>query len=535
MKTGKMNFTEGNEANQEGHFRGPSFPWFASVKIWLLCALCVLCGKIPAQTTNRITPAATAVMVNSNGAVVEPANFFAANSNSLNAVVSGGSGGGLSTNLAPARIYIGNSLSNATAQAVGGDFTLSTNGTGTLTATGTAGTYAQATFDSKGRETSGTTVLPLNAGGTGQTGASAALTALGGASLTGNNVLSGINVLNNTGNLISGIWSNASTGGFLNITLTNVNNQPVMLMMASLSQQTNTAINPYITSYSPTPFSSSSGGWGLAIGGTNPTYNTYTGTAFSVLPNGQTNYIYDVIASAFNGVGAQYAGLNSGTVGVFNDPAWPFYLGGFVNGFGAADYLFWNPTNGIVYFPTLGAGTGDPRSTSFGCNTAYVDEAHSTLWTSNLVVQNGNMFASQGSAGFGNEVTVGSTNVNSNERLLVEAAGTSFGPSTNYAEVMIRSTSGNDGPSLNLTANGGSAFNIVSTGSGDLMGANCLQIYSFANGQVELGIDSSGNLSIPAGLLKLGSTNSTPSNTNGPKAWVSIIVGGNTYKLPLYQ
>jgi hypothetical protein len=136
--------------------------------------LYALCGYNSPAQTNQPAPVGYSVMVNSNGVVIAPANFAAANGFGTNG------GGGLSTNLAPAKIFIGNTLSNATAQAVSGDLALSTNGVATLTATGTAGTYAQATFDGKGRETSGATVLPINAGGTGQTAASAALAALGG-------------------------------------------------------------------------------------------------------------------------------------------------------------------------------------------------------------------------------------------------------------------------------------------------------------------------------------------------------------------
>jgi len=111
-------------------------------------------------------------MVNSNGVVIAPTNFAAANGFNTN-------GAGVSATLAPAKIYIGNALSNAAAQAVSGDLTLATNGSASLTASGTAGTYAQATFDSKGRETSGAAVLPINAGGTGQTTASGAAKAFG--------------------------------------------------------------------------------------------------------------------------------------------------------------------------------------------------------------------------------------------------------------------------------------------------------------------------------------------------------------------
>ncbi len=113
-------------------------------------------------------------MVDSNGVVIAPANFAAVNGFGTN------NGSGLSTNLPPARVYIGNALSNALPQAIGGDLTISTNGTATLAAAGTAGTYAQVSTDAKGRVTSGTTTLPITAGGSGQTSAGGLRTVAGG-------------------------------------------------------------------------------------------------------------------------------------------------------------------------------------------------------------------------------------------------------------------------------------------------------------------------------------------------------------------
>lgn len=134
--------------------------------------------------TSQPAPAATAVMVNSNGVVIAPANFAAVNGFGTN-------GGGLSSNLPPGRIWIGNTLSNATPQTLTGDVQMSaTNGATALVAIGLAGTYAQTTFDAKGRETSGVSTLPVNAGGTGQTTAGAALAALGAFQLGANNVIS---------------------------------------------------------------------------------------------------------------------------------------------------------------------------------------------------------------------------------------------------------------------------------------------------------------------------------------------------------
>ena len=74
-----------------------------------LPALCLLPSAF--GQTNQPTAAASAVMVNSNGIVIAPTNFAAANGFGTN----GGAGGGVPTNLAPGKIYVGNALSNAAA------------------------------------------------------------------------------------------------------------------------------------------------------------------------------------------------------------------------------------------------------------------------------------------------------------------------------------------------------------------------------------------------------------------------------------
>ncbi len=83
-----------------------------------------------------------------------------------------------------------------------GDVTGSQGAT-VLSAAGTAGTYARVTTDAKGRVTNGATILPVIAGGSGQTNAAAALAAFGGASLAGNNVFSGANTFNGNASFAS--------------------------------------------------------------------------------------------------------------------------------------------------------------------------------------------------------------------------------------------------------------------------------------------------------------------------------------------
>jgi hypothetical protein len=45
----------------------------------------------------------------------------------------------------------------------------------------------------------------------------------------------------------------------------------------------------------------------------------------------------------------------------------------------------------------------------------------------------------------------------------------------------------------------------------------------------------SSSLTFGPGELKFSATNSAPSNTTTPVAWVDVVIAGTTYKLPLYQ
>jgi hypothetical protein len=102
-------------------------------------------------------------MVNTNGALVNPTNFFRANSNALNASV-----GGLTSALNPGRIFIGSASSNAASQTLSGDANLATNGALTLSNSATArnnlGLGTIATVNSP---------VPIANGGTGATTARA--------------------------------------------------------------------------------------------------------------------------------------------------------------------------------------------------------------------------------------------------------------------------------------------------------------------------------------------------------------------------
>jgi hypothetical protein len=108
----------------------------------------------------QIPPATLSVMVNTNHVLVQPTNFFAANSNLLNAAVTGGGGGAtnyVTNTIAPAQLFVGSANSNGVAKTLAKDGTLDTNGNLTLAnnstargdlglgtaATQTTGTFAQ--------------------------------------------------------------------------------------------------------------------------------------------------------------------------------------------------------------------------------------------------------------------------------------------------------------------------------------------------------------------------------------------------------
>ena len=77
----------------------------------------------------QIVPSTLSVMVNTNQALVQPTNFFAANSNLLNAAVAGGGAINYVTNaIAPAQIFVGSANSNAVAKTLTGDAGINTNG-----------------------------------------------------------------------------------------------------------------------------------------------------------------------------------------------------------------------------------------------------------------------------------------------------------------------------------------------------------------------------------------------------------------------
>jgi hypothetical protein len=358
----------------------------------------------------------------------------------------------------------------------------------------------------------------------------------------------------NNGGALTNVYAAGLSNGLFAVPvfLTNVNNQEALVVAAPLDLQLTTG-DTAIVILSPTPRATSYGGFFFPVGGTNPVYNGITGVPFSVLSNGQTNYIYDVKAGQLGSVPANGVNINNGTVGFFCNPGWPFTTGGFYSGF-QNDWLYWDPTNWVVHFPTPnGTANQDPRSTGVN-DTFTIDAKNSIVTTSNLVAKSPSLFINNGAIGAGSCLAIGTTNTTSGERLLVQATGTSFGPSSNYAEIMIQSTTGNDGPSLRLSAHGGSDFNLVSTGSGDGTGANYFVIYSFGNSQYEFEIDPRGNLIVPNGGAKIAKTlstasitctnaptfcytNSAPLNTTTPVLWRSETntTTGQVYKTPLYQ
>jgi len=355
-----------------------------------------------------------------------------------------------------------------------------------------------------------------------------------------------------------GVLTNVYAAGLSNglfavpILLTNLDNQEALVVATPSASQITTGDTAIII-FSPTPQASSYGGFFFPIGGTNPVYNGFTGIPFSLLSNGQTNYVYDWKAGQLGSVPANGVNINNGTVGFFCNPAWPFTVGGFYSGF-QNDWLYWDPTNWIVHFPTPnGAANQDPRSSGVS-DALKIDARNSVVTVSNFMARSPSLFVNGGAIGAGNCVAIGTTNTTTGERLLIQAAGTSFSPSSNYAEIMIQSTSGNDGPSLRLSAHGGSDFNIVSTGSGDGTGANYFVIYSFGNNQYEFEIDPNGNVIVPNGGVRIlktlsaasitctnaptyGYTNSPPINTTTPVLWRSETntTTGQVYRTPLYQ
>lgn len=302
--------------------------------------------------------------------------------------------------------------------------------------------------------------------------------------------------LTNTGNTFSGDGSgmfnteaailNKRLNSFYSLSYTNIGGIDTLYYNVPVSAQTNSG-DYLIGIMSPTPVSSSCGGFFFPMFGTNKTYNNYTGTAWSILPSGQTNYLYDQKAMAINGNGANNTlDINGGTVGLFIDPHWPFYIGGFSPSSGEADWLYQDQTNWTVHFPTLKSGSNiDPRTGGIGnWDSLTIDERQGNVTASNLIVNN---------------------------QILVKNSGADV--ATNYAQVTILSTASGWGPNfvLNATASsGGRSYGLNSTGVSDPAGAGLMSVYDYNLGDYVLYLGgTSHNLAIPRGSITTLSVTAT--------------------------
>jgi len=110
--------------------------------------------------TNAAAPAREAVMVDTNGVLKAPTNFFAANSNLLNAAVAGGGGGGSGTVTAVSGPSIV-TWANPTTTPTG---TLNTQTSNTFLAGPTSGSAAAPTFRALGNADFNVTLTPTFSG-----------------------------------------------------------------------------------------------------------------------------------------------------------------------------------------------------------------------------------------------------------------------------------------------------------------------------------------------------------------------------------
>lgn len=269
---------------------------------------------------------------------------------------------------------------------------------------------------------------------------------------------------------------NRTNNSFYSLSYTNVGGIDTLLYNVPVSAQTNSG-DYLIGIMSPTPVSSSCGGFFFPLFGTNKTYNNYTGTAWSVLPSGQTNYLYDQKAMAINGNGANnILDINGGCAGIFLDPHWPFYIGGFSPNSGEADWLYQDPTNWTVHFPTVKAGSNiDPRTGGAGSWDALtIDERQGNVTISNLTVKS---------------------------QVLITATGADL--VTNYPQLTIKQTSSGWGPNIVLDASAsasGRSFGLNSTGFSDPAGAGFMAVYDYTLGDYIFYLGGTNhNLAIPRG------------------------------------
>lgn len=216
--------------------------------------------------------------------------------------------------------------------------------------------------------------------------------------------------LTNTNNLFSGNGGGltnvpAASLSRTNITgtwqFTNISGVDTLFDLIPLANRTNSG-DYNLSVCSPTPRGSTCGGFFFGVWGTNATIPGYTGIPMGVLPSGATNYLYDIKALQIGGVGLQAIDINWGTVGMFVDPSWPFAIGGFT-GNGETDWLFQDPTNWTLHFPTqVSSGNNiDPRVTGLGVNdTLTLDQRSSAcrVTVSNLVITAGQFFVKSNQA-----------------------------------------------------------------------------------------------------------------------------------------
>lgn len=174
---------------------------------------------------------------------------------------------------------------------------------------------------------------------------------------------------------------------------TNTGGQPDALLLPLTQIDQGSTGDRAIPIIIPNPMGSSCGGFFF------PMFTTNSGTGrsvWSILANGQTNYLHDLKAGQWGAVPENSIDIGGGTIGGFNDPGYSFAIGGFFNG-GENHWIYQDATNWNVQFP-LGTN-GASRDARNAPSVFVVDEKNNYVIVSNNIKVGTNIFMGYGNAG----------------------------------------------------------------------------------------------------------------------------------------
>lgn len=176
----------------------------------------------------------------------------------------------------------------------------------------------------------------------------------------------------------------------LPLVYTNTGGQPDALFLPlSIAQQGGSG-DYSIPIIIPSPLASTCGGFFF------PMFTTNAGTGrsvWSILANGQTNYLHDLKAGQIGAVPENSSDIGQGTIGMFDDPNYPFAFGGFINGF-ENHWLYQDPTNALLQFPLASTVAG--RDARVAPSVMVIDQKNNFVVVTNQIKLGTNLYIGYG-------------------------------------------------------------------------------------------------------------------------------------------